>query len=61
MKHQKEKKQAWLRVIQSLDPSFFDGHTEFSRLTLEERIMWLMQITIFLFEVSNELLSKQSA
>lgn len=48
------------RLLEKLDPELFDGHTEFANMTMEERIMWLVQITIFLFEVSQSLMQTKN-
>ncbi len=37
-------------IIKKLDPNLFDGHTEFKNFTNEQKIIWLMQISIFIFE-----------
>jgi hypothetical protein len=35
------------RFLARVTPEDFDGHTEFHRLTPEERLMWLSQIAQF--------------
>ncbi|MFN3604496.1 MAG: hypothetical protein ACK4UJ_07280 [Leptonema sp. (in: bacteria)] len=44
-----------LKIIKNLDPSLFNGHTEFKNLNHESKILWLMQISIFIFEVYSSL------
>lgn len=34
-------------IMIRLSPSDFDGHTEFDRLTAEQRLMWLSQAAQF--------------
>lgn len=34
-------------TILSLDDSYFDGHTEFYRLNLQQRLQWISQIALF--------------
>ena len=36
-------------ILQSLSPEDFDGHTDFEKLTLEERLAWLSNIARFLW------------
>ncbi len=38
------------QFIRSLPDDAFDGHTEFHRLTPEEKLMWLSQIAQFVVE-----------
>ncbi len=40
-----------LEIIKNLDKSYFDGHTEFEKFNYEQRIVWLIQISLFIFEV----------
>jgi hypothetical protein len=48
------------KIIQSLDPKEFDGHTEFLNLTLEQRLIWIMQITMFIFQVYDSFLKDKN-
>jgi len=34
------------RILATLKPEDFDGHTEFHRLTPEQKLMWLSQIAV---------------
>ncbi len=47
-------------IIKNLDSSVFDGHTEFSNFTLEQKIIWLMQISVFIFEVYSSIILKSN-
>lgn len=38
------------RVFATLKPEDFDGHTEFHRLTPEQKLMWLSQVAQFVVE-----------
>jgi hypothetical protein len=38
------------RILATLKPEDFDGHTEFHRLTPEQKLMWLSQIAQFVIE-----------
>jgi hypothetical protein len=38
------------RILATLKPEDFDGHTEFHRLTPEQKLMWLSQIAQFVVE-----------
>ncbi|MCS7211867.1 MAG: hypothetical protein RMI34_02980 [Chloroherpetonaceae bacterium] len=38
------------RILSTLKPEDFDGHTEFHRLTPEQKLMWLSQIAQFVVE-----------
>ncbi len=37
-------------ILASCHPEDFDGHTEFPRLTPEERLEWLYQAATFVYE-----------
>ncbi len=39
--------------IRSLPDDAFDGHTEFHRLTPEQKLMWLSQIAQFVVEARS--------
>ena len=39
------------RLLGKTSPSDFDGHTEFRRLTAEERLMWLSQCAQFVMGI----------
>jgi hypothetical protein len=38
------------KALAACEPRDFDGHTEFSRLTSEERLEWLYQAATFVSE-----------
>lgn len=42
------------QIIKFLDDKEFDGHTEFYRLTNEEKLIWIFQISLFIFEIYNK-------
>jgi len=42
------------RLLRSLPDDAFDGHTEFHRLTAEQRLMWLSQAAQFYFECGGK-------
>ncbi len=46
------------KVLDRLKPEDFDGHTEFHRLTPEQRLMWLSQAAQFWHECGG--LARQS-
>jgi len=41
------------RILATLKPEDFDGHTEFHRLTPEQKLMWLSQIAQFVVEARS--------
>ncbi|MEO5717682.1 MAG: hypothetical protein ABIR29_03820 [Chthoniobacterales bacterium] len=41
-------------VLASCQPQDFDGHTEFARLTPEERLEWLYQAASFVYEFKGK-------
>lgn len=41
------------QLIINLDSKEFDGHTEFHMLSMEEKLIWIMQISLFFFEIYN--------
>jgi hypothetical protein len=43
----KERPEWWDRV----GPQDFDGHTEFSNMTIEQRLIWLAQVQRFYWEI----------
>lgn len=45
-----------LKIIKKLEPTFFNGHTEFKNLTNEQKIIWIMQISLFMFEAYSSLI-----
>ncbi|MCP4130090.1 MAG: hypothetical protein GY754_03635 [bacterium] len=49
------------KLLKDVPPSAFDGHTEFSRLSPEERLFWLSQSMQFFFEVNKQAKSNGSA
>ncbi|MBW7858616.1 MAG: hypothetical protein H3C43_10080 [Leptonema sp. (in: Bacteria)] len=34
-------------ALSVLDDSYFDGHTEFYRLNLQQRLQWISQVALF--------------
>ncbi len=42
------------QVLANTKPEDFDGHTEFGRLTPEERLMWLSQCAEFYAECAQK-------
>jgi len=47
-------------TLKSLDPKEFDGHTEFHRLSFDQKLVWIMQISLFIFEVCNRIIKDQN-
>jgi hypothetical protein len=47
-------------TLKSIDPKEFDGHTEFYRLSLDQKLVWIMQISLFIFEVCNAIIKDQN-
>lgn len=47
-------------TLKSIDPKEFDGHTEFHRLSLDQKLVWIMQISLFIFEVCNAIIKDQN-
>ncbi len=47
-------------ILKSLDPNEFDGHTEFHRLSFDQKLVWIMQISLFIFEVCNRMIKDQN-
>ena len=45
-----EKRKEWFAQIDRCKPEDFDGHTEFYRLTPEQRLDWLAQAIWFVAE-----------
>lgn len=41
------------RLLAKASPSDFDGHTDFDRLTPEQRLLWLSQCAQFFSEVKQ--------
>jgi hypothetical protein len=39
--------------ISKLDPSDFDGHTCFKELTPEQRLDWLAELVVFVYEAKK--------
>ncbi len=39
-----------MKTLAELEPRLFDGHTEFSSLTAEQRLIWISQIAWFVYE-----------
>jgi hypothetical protein len=39
--------------LRAMDESLFDGHTEFSTLTPEQKLLWLSQTARFFHEIKN--------
>lgn len=54
MKTNKEKE--ILKILKKLEPTLFNGHTEFKNLTNEQKIIWIMQISLFIFETYSSLI-----
>ncbi len=50
MKHEEFDRKEFDRILATLKPEDFDGHTEFHRFTPEEKLMWLSQIAQFVVE-----------
>ena len=42
-----------LRILQSFGAEYFDGHTEFHRLTAEQRLAWLDEAVGFINEAKK--------
>ncbi len=49
----------FLKSLNSLKASDFDGHTAFSSMSPEERLMWLSQAAKFFFQNSRSLAAVQ--
>jgi hypothetical protein len=49
------------RALARCKPEDFDGHTEFHRLTSEQRLEWLCQAATFVFESKGKARSEVSA
>ncbi|GIX41547.1 MAG: hypothetical protein KatS3mg129_1280 [Leptospiraceae bacterium] len=47
-------------ILKTIDPKEFDGHTEFPNLTLEQKLIWIMQISLFVFEICNSFFKDQN-
>lgn len=45
-----QKRRKWAKRIAQFKPEDFDGHTEFYRLTPEQRLDWLAQAVCFVAE-----------
>lgn len=41
----------FMKMLDKASPSDFDGHTDFDRLTPEQRLLWLSQCASFFAEV----------
>jgi hypothetical protein len=41
----------FMKMLDKTTPSDFDGHTDFDRLTPEQRLLWLSQCARFFAEV----------
>ena len=41
----------FMKMLDKTTPSDFDGHTDFDRLTPEQRLLWLSQCALFVAEV----------
>lgn len=42
------------RALAQCNPEDFDGHTEFYRLTLEQRLEWLCEAATFVYEFKGK-------
>ncbi len=42
------------QIIKFLDEKEFDGHTEFHNLSMEQKLIWIVQISLFFFEICNQ-------
>jgi hypothetical protein len=51
----KDEDKSFEEALKNLKSTDFDGHTEFSKLTLEQRLLWLSQMAkvIWLARQSN--------
>ncbi|MEZ4754661.1 MAG: hypothetical protein R3A13_10215 [Bdellovibrionota bacterium] len=41
-------------IIDSLNPSDFDGHTSILEMSPEQRLMWLSQASLFIYETREK-------
>jgi hypothetical protein len=46
-------------LLEKMTPADFDGHSEFDKLSPEERLMWLTQCICFVQEVRTTIPSKK--
>jgi hypothetical protein len=51
---QKSTREEFERALAQCTPEDFDGHTEFKRLTPEERLDWLFQAATFVREFKGK-------
>jgi hypothetical protein len=50
----KSTREEFERALAQCKPSDFDGHTEFYRLTPEQRLEWLCQAATFVYEFKGK-------
>ena len=42
------------KILEKTSPTDFDGHTDFDKLTPEQRLLWLSECAQFLTEVERD-------
>jgi hypothetical protein len=52
--HKKSTREEFERALAQCTPEDFDGHTEFYRLTPEQRLEWLCQAATFVYEFKGK-------
>jgi len=52
-KNSNEEYAQFLKTLSKLDASDFDGHTCFKELTPEQRLDWLAELVVFVYEARN--------
>jgi hypothetical protein len=57
---EKSTREEFERVLAQCKPEDFDGHTEFHRLTPEQRLEWLCHAAAFVYEFKGKARSSPS-
>ena len=52
-KNSNEEYSKFRETISKLDSRYFDGHTCFKELTPEQRLDWLAELVVFVYEAKN--------
>ncbi len=48
------------KIIEELSPEAFDGHTEFSKLSADQKLEWLSEIILFCYQSKPRISDKIS-
>ncbi len=50
----KNNNESFCAILEKTSPSDFDGHTDFEKLTPEQKLLWLSESAKFFFNINHK-------